>query len=316
MSSSSCKACSDTSCSSKSRRPNESDEDFARRQRLQANLCQIKHVFFVLSGKGGVGKSTVAANLALTLGMNGFHVGLLDIDFHGPSIPTILGLTDAQTRTVDGLIEPVTLSSMVTVMSIAFLLRGTDDAVIWRGPMKAGVIRQLLADVAWGPLDALVVDCPPGTGDEPLSIVQEVGRADGAIIVTTPQQVAVADVRRSINFCHKLDLHVFGVIENMAGFICPHCNKTTDIFRTGGGEAMAADMGVPYLGRIPIDPEMVSTGDQGLPYVQKFAERPAAKAFFHAVEPLIKMMQRSQETGTAEVDGGSDPKGKGAGRKR
>ncbi len=312
MTTKTCKTCSDSSCSSKTRRSDESDDDFARRQRLQANLCQIKHVFFVLSGKGGVGKSTVAANLTLTLGMNGFRVGLLDIDFHGPSIPTIFGLTDAQAKTVDGLIEPVPLSSMVTVMSIAFLLRGTDDAVIWRGPMKAGVIQQLLADVAWGPLDALVVDCPPGTGDEPLSIVQEVGRADGAIIVTTPQQVAISDVRRSINFCHRLDLPILGVIENMSGFVCPHCNETTDIFRTGGGEAMAADMGVPWLGRIPIDPEMVSTGDQGVPYVQKFAERPAAKAFVHAVEPLIGMMKRDSHENN---ETGAQDGARGAGRR-
>ena len=224
MSSSTCGTCSDTSCSAKTRHQDESAEEYAQRQRLEANLCRIKHTVFVLSGKGGVGKSTVAANLALTLGMNGLRVGLLDIDFHGPSIPTLLGL--AQTRAVgDGqAIEPVVLTANVKVMSIGFLVRGADEAVIWRGPMKANVIRQLLADVNWGPLDALVVDCPPGTGDEPLSIVQSVPRADGAIIVTTPQTVAVADVRRSITFCNRLELPVLGVIENMSGFACPHCN--------------------------------------------------------------------------------------------
>ncbi|NLI78799.1 MAG: Mrp/NBP35 family ATP-binding protein [Candidatus Riflebacteria bacterium] len=299
-----CNTCSDPTCSAKTRQHDESVEDFARRQRLQGNLCRIKHKFFVLSGKGGVGKSTVAANLALTLGMNGFRAGLLDIDLHGPSVPTLLGLTRAQARTTrEGLIQPVALTSQVSVMSIAFLLQGEDEAVIWRGPMKAGVIEQLLADVDWGPLDALIVDCPPGTGDEPLSIVQKVGDADGAVIVTTPQQVATADVRRSISFCHKLDLPVLGVIENMAGFVCPHCQKTTDIFRTGGGEAMAADMGVPYLGRIPIDPELVNAGDQGVPYVQKFAERPAAKAFVHAVEPLIGMLERDRVPAAGPASG-------------
>jgi len=288
-----CGSCSDSGCSAKTRNPEETAEEFARRQRLQSNLCRIKHVFFVLSGKGGVGKSTVAANLALTMGMNGFRTGLLDIDLHGPSIPILLGLNNHQARTVDGHIEPVRLSSRVSVMSIAFLLRGNDEAVIWRGPMKAGVIEQLVADVAWGPLDALVVDCPPGTGDEPLSIVQTVGRADGAIIVTTPQQVATADVRRSITFCRQLDLPVLGVIENMAGFCCPHCDKITDIFRNGGGEAMAVDMGVPYLGKVPIDPELAAAGDQGVPYLQKFAERPAAKAFVHAVEPLVELVERT-----------------------
>jgi Mrp family chromosome partitioning ATPase len=278
-------------------------EEFARRQKLQANLCRIKHVFFVLSGKGGVGKSTVAVNLALTLGMNGFKAGLLDIDLHGPSVPTLLGLADAKAKTVNGLIQPIALSSQVSVMSIAFLLKGSDDAVIWRGPMKAGVIEQLLSDVEWGPLDALIVDCPPGTGDEPLSIVQTVGKADGAIIVTTPQQVATADVRRSISFCQQLDLPVLGVIENMSGFVCPHCDKTTDIFAAGGGEAMAADMGVPFLGRIPIDPELMTAGDQGVPYVQKFGQRPAAKAFFAAIDPLLGILERDQSVTPAPTSG-------------
>ncbi|HOT29080.1 MAG TPA: Mrp/NBP35 family ATP-binding protein [Candidatus Ozemobacteraceae bacterium] len=291
MTASNCSSCSDTTCSSKTRNPDESADDFLRRQRLQGNLCRIKHIFFVLSGKGGVGKSTVAANLALSLGMNGYSAGLLDIDLHGPSIPTMLGLADVRAESAgNGLIKPVELTSVVKVMSVAFLLQGNDDAVIWRGPMKAGVIEQLVADVDWGPLDALVVDCPPGTGDEPLSIVQTVGKADGAIIVTTPQQVATADVRRSISFCHRLDLPVLGVIENMSGFVCPHCNETTEIFSKGGGETMAADMGVPFLGRIPIDPELMGAGDRGVPYVQRFSERPAAKAFSKAILPLIGRM--------------------------
>ncbi len=291
MTASNCSSCSDTTCSSKTRKPEESAEDFQRRQRLQGNLCRIKHIFFVLSGKGGVGKSTVAANLTLSLGMNGYSAGLLDIDLHGPSIPTMLGLAHARAESAgNGLIKPVELMSGVKVMSVAFLLQGNDDAVIWRGPMKAGVIEQLVADVDWGPLDALVVDCPPGTGDEPLSIVQLIGKADGAIIVTTPQQVATSDVRRSINFCHRLDLPVLGVIENMSGFVCPHCNQTTEIFSKGGGETMAADMGVPFLGRIPIDPELMGAGDDGVPYVQKYAKRPTAQAFTEAIQPLMNRM--------------------------
>jgi Mrp family chromosome partitioning ATPase len=287
----SCNTCSDSSCSSKKPKADESPEEFLRRQKLRSNLCQIKHVFFVLSGKGGVGKSTVAANLTLTLGMNGFRVGLLDIDLHGPSIPTLLGLADSHAQSVDGMIQPIDLTSQVRVMSIAFLLKNPDEAVIWRGPMKAGAIEQLLADVAWGPLDALIVDCPPGTGDEPLSIVQTVGQADGAVIVTTPQRVATADVRRSISFCRQLDLPVLGVIENMSGFVCPHCQEVTEIFSAGGGEAMAREMHVKFLGRIPIDPELVTAGDRGIPYPQTFAERPAAKAFAKAVEPLLDIME-------------------------
>lgn len=301
MSSNSCSSCSDSSCSSKARQPDESAEDFARRQRLQSNLCQIKHVFFVLSGKGGVGKSTVAANLTMAMGMNGYHVGLLDIDFHGPSIPTLLGLAETRAKMEKDCIHPVCLTENVKVMSLGFLLQDADQAVIWRGPMKAGVIHQLLADVDWGPLDALVVDCPPGTGDEPLTIVQTIGKADGAIIVTTPQQVACADVRRSITFCHQLHLPVLGVIENMAGFVCPHCHTITNIFNAGGGEALATDMGVPFLGSIPLDPEMVFAGDNGLPFIQKSLKRPAGDAFMAAVHPLLGILDRTREAAEASA---------------
>ncbi len=305
MSSSSCSSCSDNSCSSKTQRPDESPAEFARRQRLQSNLCQIKHVFFVLSGKGGVGKSTVAANLTMAMGMNGFRVGLLDIDFHGPSIPTLMGLAQSRARTEKDRIHPITLTENVRIMSLGFLLEDDNQAVIWRGPMKAGVIQQLLADVEWGPLDALVVDCPPGTGDEPLSIVQTVGKADGAVIVTTPQQVACADVRRSITFCHQLDLPVLGIIENMAGFVCPHCEKITHIFKQGGGEHLAADMGVPFLGSIPLDPEMVQSGDTGLPYIQKHLKRPGGEAFMNAVHPLLGILERTK---TVAVNSASSEK--------
>lgn len=285
----SCSSCSDTNCPSKQQMPEETAEEFFQRQKIAANLCQIRHVFVVLSGKGGVGKSTVAVNLALTLATNGLHVGVLDVDFHGPSIPRLLGLTNSRALTKGDAIEPVSMTSSIKVMSIAFFLGSENDAVIWRGPMKAGIIRQLLADVNWGELDAMVVDCPPGTGDEPLSIIQTIGRIDGVIIVTTPQNVATDDVRRSISFCRQLKMPVLGVIENMAGFVCPHCQKSTDIFRAGGGEAMAADMGVPFLGSIPLDPEMVMAGDEGKPFVQTHSKRPSALAFQQAFAPLVEL---------------------------
>ncbi len=287
---STCSACDKNGCASHGRLPNETQEQYEARQRLADRMAAIRHKVLVLSGKGGVGKSTVAANLAVSLALEGHRVGLLDVDIHGPSIPKLMGLESYAAYAEDGCIVPAEVTANLRVMSIGFMLQDRDTALIWRGPMKIGVIQQFLRDTEWGDLDVLVVDCPPGTGDEPLSIVQMIGKADGAIIVTTPQQVATSDVRRSINFCHRLDLPVLGVIENMSGFVCPHCNEMTDIFSKGGGEAMAADMGVPFLGRIPIDPELMGAGDQGVPYVQRFSERPAAKAFSEAILPLIGRM--------------------------
>jgi len=234
----------------------------------ERQLQRIRHKIVVLSGKGGVGKSTVAVNLAMALAMAGRTVGLLDIDLHGPSIPTMLKLADARLDVVDGKLIPAGYEAL-KVISIGFLLEHPEDAVIWRGPMKAGVIKQFVHDVAWGDLDYLVVDCPPGTGDEPLSIVQTLGACDGAVIVTTPQDVALTDVRKSISFCHKVNLPVLGVVENMSGLVCPHCGEVVDVFKTGGGEAMARDMGVPFLGRLPLDPNVVQAGDDGHPFVHR-----------------------------------------------
>ena len=234
----------------------------------ERHLQRIRHKIVVLSGKGGVGKSTVAVNLAAALAMAGRTVGLLDIDLHGPSIPTMLKLGDVRLDAVDGKLIPAGYEAL-KVISIGFLLERPEDAVIWRGPMKAGVIKQFVDDVAWGDLDYLVIDCPPGTGDEPLSIVQTLGTCDGAVIVTTPQDVALADVRKSISFCHKMTLPVLGVVENMSGLVCPHCGEVVDVFKTGGGEAMAREMGVPFLGRLPLDPQVVQAGDDGHPFVHR-----------------------------------------------
>ncbi len=262
----------------------ETDEDNALRQRLS----QIRHKIIVLSGKGGVGKSTVAANLALALSWAGKKVGLLDVDIHGPSIPKMIGVEGSPVLSELDSLLPVELGDL-KVMSIGLLLEGQDDAVIWRGPMKMGVIKQFLKDVAWGELDYLIVDSPPGTGDEPLSVCQLMENADGAIIVTTPQEIALADVRRSINFCRQLHLPVLGVVENMSGFVCPHCGKTTDIFKTAGGQRMAEQMDVPFLGAIPLDPKMVLAGDNGQPYIHRDGESVAAKAFRRIVEPILHL---------------------------
>ena len=264
----------------------------AEQEQIRKRVKQIKHQILVLSGKGGVGKSTVAVNLAVSLALSGKSVGLLDIDIHGPSIPKILNLEERAVQATGETILPIEMTENLKVMSIGFLLRGSDDAVIWRGPMKYQMIKQFLKDVDWGSLDFLVVDSPPGTGDEPLSIVQLLENADGAIIVTTPQEVALSDVRRCITFCHNLKLPVLGVIENMSGFVCPKCGEMTDIFKSGGGEKMAKQMNVPFLGRIPIDPQIVRACDSGQPYVQHYSSSQAAQAFKEAMLPLFKLEEK------------------------
>jgi Mrp family chromosome partitioning ATPase len=255
---------------------------------IRNRIQRIKHKILVLSGKGGVGKSTVAANLAMSLALAGKNVGLLDIDIHGPSVPKILGIEKGIVQTTGDTLLPVEITGNLKVMSIGFMLRRSDDAVIWRGPMKYQMIKQFLKDVQWGILDFLIVDSPPGTGDEPLSIVQLLEDADGAVIVTTPQEVALSDVRKCISFCNNLNLSVLGVVENMSGFICPKCGEKTDVFKSGGGEIMAAQMDVPFLGRIPIDPQIVRACDSGQPYIQYYSSSRAAQAFKKAMLPLLE----------------------------
>lgn len=284
----SCGACATDSCSAQGRRQGESEQDYLDRQELAQRMCQIKHKVLVLSGKGGVGKSTVAVNLAVSLSLTGKRVGLLDVDIHGPSIPKMLHLEGAPAMNEGNTILPIEVGDM-KVLSIGFFLRSMDDAVIWRGPMKMSVIKQFLKDCDWGELDYLVIDSPPGTGDEPLSVCQLIENADGAIIVTTPQDVSVADVRRSISFCRQLALPVLGVVENMSGFVCPHCGDKTDIFKSGGGERMANEMGVPFLGPIPLDPQVTEACDAGTPYVHRYARSETAKAFEHVIQPILAL---------------------------
>ena len=247
----------------------------------------VEHKFLVLSGKGGVGKSSIAVNLAVWLSMQGKCVGLLDVDIHGPSVPKLLNLEHEHVQAKGGGIEPVSYSDTLKIMSIGFLLQNESDALIWRGPMKHNVIKQFVTDVCWGDLDYLVVDCPPGTGDEPLSVVQFLGNVDGAVIVTTPQQLAVVDVKKCITFCRQLNLPVLGVIENMSGFVCPHCNHKIDVFAGEGGEEMAGDFKVPFLGRIPMDPALARACDSGEPFVAFNLQSPVAQAIISAFEPLF-----------------------------
>jgi len=251
-------------------------------------LKRIGHKIVVLSGKGGVGKSTVAVNLSVSLGMAGYRVGLLDIDIHGPSVPKMLHLDGALMRSSDrGKLIPVDFGGL-KVMSIGFLLPGEAEAVIWRGPAKASAIKQFVGEVEWGDLDYLVVDCPPGTGDEPLTVIQTLEKIDGAVVVTTPQDVALADVRKSISFCGQLNLAILGVVENMSGLACPHCGETIDVFKSGGGEALAREMLVPFLGRVPMDPKVVTAGDDGTPHAYHYENTVSARAFADIANVILE----------------------------
>ena len=274
-----------SSCPSKN--PAATDDD---QEKIDARMSHIQHKVFVLSGKGGVGKSTIAVNMAVSLAESGKKVGLLDIDIHGPSVPTMLGLYQMPLVQNEGSIEPVYAGNL-KVMSIGFILNNEDDALIWRGPMKMGVIKQLLGDVEWGELDYLIVDCPPGTGDEPLSIVQLIKDPDGAVVVTTPQRVAAVDVRKSLTFCRKLDVPVLGILENMSGFSCPKCGEVSEIFRTGSGQKMATDFDIPFLGALPIDPAIVAACDGGVPFIQQYENTETAKLMKTLMAPILALSE-------------------------
>ncbi|MDD3396699.1 MAG: Mrp/NBP35 family ATP-binding protein [Acidaminococcaceae bacterium] len=254
-----CENCQDKSaCSSCDQGPSKQD------QAISEFLARVKHKYVIMSGKGGVGKSTVAADLAVLLNQQGYHVGLLDVDLHGPSIAGILGLTGIPLNAIEDKMIPYKYSENLEVMTVQGLLAQEDSALIWRGPVKIGVIRQFLADTMWSDLDYLLIDCPPGTGDEPLTIVQTIPGVE-AIIVTTPQDVALADVRKSINFCQLAQVPIKGLVENMSGFVCPNCGAVHNIFKSGGGEKLAQEKGLPFLGKIPLDAQVVDADDAGDP---------------------------------------------------
>ena len=258
---------------------------------LQKAKIDVKHVILVLSGKGGVGKTTVSVNLAFALANHGKNVGLLDLDFHGPNVPKMLGIEGKRALVLGNAIEPVHVTGNLAVMSMAFLLRDTNTPVIWRGPMKMRAIQQFLAEVHWGSLDYLVVDLPPGTGDEALTIAQLAPNVKGAVIVTTPQDVSVMDAIKAAKFIEKIDVPVISVIENMSGMICPHCGETIDLFSRGGGKKAAEELGVAYLGAIPLDPEMVKAGDEGRPIILQHADSPTGKAVDAVMENLVRLVE-------------------------
>lgn len=275
-----------SSCDSKSCETCTSKDKKNRDELVQCKLSRIKHKLLVMSGKGGVGKSSVAVYLALALEQKGYRVGLMDIDLHGPSIPRMLGFWGVLEATSRHSLVPHQYSSNLKVMSIESILEDKDSAIIWRGPLKHGVIQQFIADGEWDDLDFLIIDSPPGTGDEPMSIAQIISEAR-AVIVTTPQEVALADVRKSINFCRKVNMDILGLVENMSGLYCPHCQGFIPIFQTGGGLKTAEQMHVHLLGSLPFDPAVVEGGDHGRPVLMEEGESPFKTAVHKVAEAVL-----------------------------
>ncbi len=263
--------------------------------KIREHLQQIDNKIMVMSGKGGVGKSTVSINLAIGLSLENYYVGLLDVDLHGPNVPKMLGVEKGELQQRgDGTVGPVYYSPNLKFMSIEPLLPKKDSAVIWRGPLKTSAIRQFIYEIEWGKLDYLIIDAPPGTGDEPMTVAQTIPDAY-AIVVTTPQEVSLLDVRKSINFCKQVNMPVLGIVENMSGMICPHCGKAIDIFKKGGGEKLAKELDIPFLGRIPVDPRVVTTGDAGRPIIASYPGSHTADAFQKIGRNVINVTQALAE---------------------
>jgi ATP-binding protein involved in chromosome partitioning len=260
-------------------------------QMLKFRMGKIKHKVAVISGKGGVGKSTVTVNLAIAFALHGYRVGVLDADIHGPSIPKMLGLTGQRLEAGPPGVFPAVGPFNIKVVSIGFLLPDDNTPVIWRGPLKMTAIRQFLSDVVWGDLDLLLIDLPPGTGDEPLSVAQLLPEMDGVIIVTIPSEVSQIVVKKAVMFAKKLGLQIIGVIENMSGFICPNCGTKIDIFQSGGGRQIAEEMGIPFLGSIPIDQKICGDSDRGVPFIAEHKDSQASRAFMEIVQKIEQFLE-------------------------
>ncbi len=274
--------------------PGQSEEDLKVRERMD----KIARKIMVMSGKGGVGKSTIAVNLAYALALRNFRVGLLDIDIHGPSVGRLAGIEGIPLMTADnGEILPIEMKG-VRVVTMASLLESDDQPVIWRGPMKMSAIRQFLGDISWGELDYLIVDCPPGTGDEPLTVAQLVPGVTGSVIVTTPQDVSLLDARKTIKFSELLGIKVLGVIENMSGFVCPHCGGTTEVFKCDGGKKTAEELDLPFLGALPLEVSVMQSGEKGIPFVLSLPESTSAKVLFSATDAVISATDAKKPLGT------------------
>ncbi|HOJ62996.1 MAG TPA: Mrp/NBP35 family ATP-binding protein [Spirochaetota bacterium] len=265
---------------------------------LQQNMARIKNKIIVMSGKGGVGKSTVSVNLAYGLVLQGFRVGLLDVDIHGPSIARMTGIEGERLyENENGLVTPIEAVHNLFVLTIASMLENSDEPIIWRGPAKIGAIKQFLSEIHWPDLDYLIIDCPPGTGDEPLSVIQLIGNQNisGSVIVSTPQEVSLLDVRKSIKFCEKLSVPILGIIENMSGFICPKCGERFDIFKSGGVMKTSKDFNIDILGHIPIDPNIVHSTDDGKPYIYNYAKTDGGKEFQKIIDKIVEKLSVKKE---------------------
>ncbi|MGL1862615.1 MAG: Mrp/NBP35 family ATP-binding protein [Pseudodesulfovibrio sp.] len=283
--------CSSGSCGSKGKI---SAKTKIQDEMIKSTLEKIKYKLFIMSGKGGVGKSSVSVNVAAALAAKGFKVGILDVDIHGPSVPTLLGLSGMLDMDRGSLVVPMEYNENLHVISMESLLKDPDQAVIWRGPMKTSAIRQFISDTQWGELDFLVIDSPPGTGDEPMTVLKTIPDAL-CVVVTTPQEVSLSDVRKSINFLQYAKANVLGVVENMSGLVCPHCHKDIDLFKKGGGEKLAEKYGLEFLGAIPLDPATVVAGDIGTPVVLLEDDSFAKQAFTKLADTIAESAQNSLE---------------------
>jgi ATP-binding protein involved in chromosome partitioning len=282
------------SCSEADECTDPKKERFEEMQRLKLKMSRIKRKIAIISGKGGVGKSTVTVNLAMAFAIHGYvnRVGILDADITGPCVPKMLGLHGQRLQAGPAGIFPASGPVGIRVVSMDFLLPNDEAPVIWRGPLKMKAISQFLSDITWGELEFLFIDLPPGTGDEPLSIMQLIPEMDGVVIVTIASEVSQIVVKKAVTFSRKLGIPVIGVIENMSGFVCPKCGAKIDIFKVGGGKKIADDLSVPFLGSIPIDPEICRDSDNGVPFITEHADSPATKAF----KEIVKKIERFLET--------------------
>lgn len=268
-----------------------------QQQKLKARMSKVKRKIAVMSGKGGVGKSTVTVNLAAAFALHGHanRVGILDADIHGPSVPKIIGLEGQRLQAGPPGIFPATGPLGIRVVSMEFLLPDENAPVIWRGPLKMTAIRQFLSDIVWGDLDFLLIDLPPGTGDEPLTVAQLLPEMDGVVIVTIPSEVSQIVVKRAVTFSGKLGMPIIGIVENMSGFVCPKCGARIDIFRSGGGKKIAEELSVPFLGSIPIDQKVAEDSDKGMPFIIEHADSPASEAFMKIVKKIEAFLKSREK---------------------
>jgi len=286
-----CDSCSEANGCTDPRKEKHEEE-----QRLKLKMSRIKHKIAVISGKGGVGKSTVTVNLAMAFAIHGYanRVGILDADITGPCVPKMLGLHGQRLQASPAGIFPALGPMGIKVVSMDFLLPSEEAPVIWRGPLKMKAISQFLSDIVWGELEFLFIDLPPGTGDEPLSIMQLIPEMDGVVIVTIASEVSQIVVKKAVTFSRKLGIPVIGVIENMSGFVCPKCGTEIDIFKVGGGKKIAEDLSVPFLGSIPIDPEICRDSDNGMPFITEHVNSPATKAFTEIVKKIERFLEQKE----------------------